>query len=78
MFRNAETKVINSRQIYVDNFNLDLFDCRYAACLEAGMKPELVLSEEKKEQRFWKKIGRQPQTTFIFVVYHVLIFFLCV
>jgi hypothetical protein len=24
------------------------------------MKPELVLSEEKKEQRFWKKIGNYP------------------
>jgi len=33
---------------------------RYASCLEAGMKPELVLSEEKKEQRFWKKIGKYP------------------
>jgi len=32
--------------------------CRYTACLLAGMRPELVLTEDKKKLRFWKKMAK--------------------
>ena len=41
--------------IFLFNFILCV---RYAACLLSGMRPELVLNEDKKKKRFWKKIGK--------------------
>ena len=56
-------------------YNIHVECCRYASCLEAGMKPELVLSEEKKEQRFWKKLGTSSsvQTTFNVILFLLIL-----
>ena len=52
----------NSRSMHIwthFTFLFNLIWCyRYAACLLSGMRPELVLNEDKKKKRFWKKIGK--------------------